>query len=287
MLASAFDFHAPSSLEEALARMQEAEGAKALSGGMSMVPSMNLGILRPESVVSLNHVAGLDHITEEQGRLRLGAMVRHQRVADDPVVRRCAPVLAEAARHIGDVQIRNRGTIGGSIAHADPAADYLPALIALDATMEVASVKGRNSIPARQFFHGPLQTALGPSELIVEIDVPILSAGTGAAYERFARLEGSFSIVNAAALADDSRVVVAIGAATSPPALVEVMVAGGAATDDAARRAGEAAFEACVDAFGDLNAGPEYRRALSRVFARRVAQRALEARLSNVGGEAS
>lgn len=277
MLASTFAFHAPAGLEEALRLMYEVEGAKALSGGMSMVPSMNLGILRPEAVVSLNHVVGLDHMTEEPGMLRLGAMVRHERVASDPIVRRCTPLLAEAARHIGDVQVRNRGTIGGSIAHADPAADYLPVLVALNATIETASVENRRSIPARDFFRGALQTALQPSELLVEVSVPILGSETGTAYERFARLEGSFSIVNAAAIADDSDLVIAIGAVAPAPILVEVPLLP-SGTDEMVERVGQLAFETCADAFGDLNASPEYRRALSRVLARRVAQSALEAR---------
>lgn len=279
MLATAFDFYAPTSISEALELLAEHEGAKVLSGGMSMLPAMNLGILRPEVVVSLNHVAGLDDVVEEDSRLRIGCMVRHGRIAQEPLIQRHVPLLAQAAALVADVQVRNRGTIGGSIAHADPAADYLPVLVALDASIKVASAGGERLIKARDFFVDVLQTALGPAEAVVEIDVPKLAQDTGSAYLRFSRVEGSFAIVNAAAIVGDGEPVIAVGGATAVPVLVPAPFdLSGPDVTQALAQIGDAAYEACADAHGDLNGTPEYRRAMARVFARRATEQALAAR---------
>ena len=189
-----------------------------------MMPAMNLGILRPETVVSLNHIPALDYVEEESDHLRIGSMVRHNRVATDLLIQRHVPILSETAKVIADVQIRHRGTLGGSVAHADPAADYLPVLVALDASIVVASADRERTITARDFFVDVMMTALEPSEAIVRIDVPKLAAGAGSAYKRFARVEGSFAIVNAAAIVGDDVSVVAIGGATATPVLVDATV---------------------------------------------------------------
>jgi carbon-monoxide dehydrogenase medium subunit len=279
MLSSEFEFFAPTGLADALGLLGEHGGAKVLAGGMSMMPAMNLGILRPEVVVSFNHVGALDFVEEESGRLRIGSMVRHNRVATDPLIRRHIPILSEAAAVIGDVQIRHRGTLGGSVAHADPAADYLPVLVALDASIVVASAEGERTLAARDFFVDVMMTALGPGEAVVAIDVPKLAAGAGSAYKRFARVEGSFAIVNAAAIVEaDGGSVIVIGGATATPVLVEARLDPSGSEEEALERAGEAAYAACEDAYGDLSGSPEYRRAMARVFARRALQQALAAR---------
>jgi carbon-monoxide dehydrogenase medium subunit len=235
---------------------------------MSLVPAMNLGISRPAAIVSLNHVPGLDYVEEGPASVRIGAMVRHARVESDPVVGRSFPLLARAASVIGDVQVRNRGTIGGSAAHADPAADYLPVLVALGATLRAAGPGGEREIGARDFFLGVMQTALAPDEVLVEIELPRLPEGAGTAYLRLARLEGSFPIACAAAVVADGTPVVAVGGATPAPVLVE------APPDEVE----EAAREACGSAFGDLSASAEYRRAMAGVYARRAVDAALAAR---------
>jgi carbon-monoxide dehydrogenase medium subunit len=269
MISQEFDFHAPSTVAEAVALLEANPDAKALAGGMSLVPAMNLGIARPAAVISLNRVAGLEYVGDDGGAVRIGAMTRHARIERDPVIARELPLLACAASVIGDVQVRNRGTIGGSAAHADPAADYLPVLLALGATFTVASGSGERTIAARDFFRGVMETALRPDELLVEIQAPKLPPGTGTAYLRLARLEGSFPLASAAAVVDGGPATVAVGGTSAAPFLLEL--------DDpeALDRVEDAAREAAGASFPDLAATAEYRRAMSGVYARRAVEAAL------------
>jgi CO/xanthine dehydrogenase FAD-binding subunit len=264
MLSTEFEFFAPTELGEALGLLEErGEGAKVLSGGMSMMPAMNLGILRPSTVVSLNHVASLDYVTEEADRLLIGCMTRH------------VPFLSEAASSIADVQIRHRGTIGGSVAHADPAADYLPVLVVGGATFRLASARGERMVAADEFFVDVMMTLLEPGEIVIEIQIPKLSAGSGSAYVRLVRVEGSFAIVNAAAVVDGG-LALAVGGATPTPVLVDtssVDVSGGPSAE-LLEEVGDAAYAASEDAYGDLNGSEDYRRSMARVFARRAVEKA-------------
>lgn len=279
MLSTEFQFFAPTELSEALGLVAEhGEGAKVLAGGMSMLPAMNLGILRPDTVVSLNHIRSLDYVDDAGDHLRIGAMVRHERVVQDPLIRQHVPFLSEAAALIADVQIRHRGTIGGSVAHADPAADYLPVMVAANATVKLASTRGERTMKANDFLVDVMITSLEQGEVLAELQVPKLAAGSTSSYARLARVEGSFALVNAAAVVTDGRPTIAIGGATAAPVLVETSVdLSGGASADAIDEIGEAAFRACEDAHGDLHASPEYRRELARVYAKRVVQRALAA----------
>jgi carbon-monoxide dehydrogenase medium subunit len=277
MLAADFEFHTPSDLAEALRLLADkGPGAKVLAGGMSMVPTVNLGLLRPECVVSLNHVAGLDSVDDSGDELRIGALVRHARVAADPAIRSHAPALAAAASVIGDVQVRNRGTIGGSVAHADPAADYLPVLVAFDATIVLQGPNGSREVPAREFFLDVMLTALSADEIVSEVRVPKLPSGGGSAYARLARVEGSFAIVNAAAVVDGARCAIGIGGAVPAPVVVELESA--EADETTLERVATAAREACADAYDDLSGSADYRRAMAGVYARRAVAHALEAR---------
>jgi carbon-monoxide dehydrogenase medium subunit len=265
MLSSEFDFFAPETLSDALRLLGEgAEGTKLLAGGMSMLPAMNLGLLRPSAVVSLNHVHGLDDVEDTGEGLRLGALCRHERIEKDELVRTHVPFLAQAAAMIGDVQIRHRGTIGGSVAHADPAADYLPVLCALDAKVTLASAEAERTLGVREFLLDVMMTALEPDEAVVALEVPKVKAGARSAYVRLARVEGSFAIVNAAAIANGDELVVAIGGATPTPVVVEAPY----------EHVGEAAYDACEDAYGDLSGSPEYRREMARVLASRAGTQA-------------
>ncbi len=281
MLTKEFAFHAPEELNEALGLLGEGGIVKPLAGGMSLVPAMNLGLVRPDTVVSLNRIGGLDYVEDVGASVRLGAMVRHDRVAADPVVRTALPALATAASVIGDVQIRHRGTLGGSLAHADPAADYLPVMAVLRATLRLRSSRGERAVPARDFFVDIMLTDLRPDELLVEVELPKLAEGAGAAYLRLARVEGSFPIVDAAAVVEGVRPTIAIGGATGAPVLVEpdVDVTDGP-SPEALAAIGEVAHTACEDAYGDLNGSAEYRRRLAQVLARRAVETALAARSS-------
>ena len=270
MISQEFDFHAPTTVAEALDLLAaNADDGKALAGGMSLVPAMNLGIARPTTVISLNRLSELDYVREDGDVVRIGAMTRHARIVRDDVVSGRFPLLARAASVIGDVQVRNRGTIGGSIAHADPAADYLPVVLALGATFRVASAAGGRTIAAREFFQGVMATALAPDELLVEIELPLPPPHAGTAYLRLARLEGSFPLANAAAVVDGGPATVAVGGTTAAPFVLEVDDP--EALDDVER----AAREAAVDAFPDLAATAEYRRQMAGVYARRAVEAAL------------
>jgi carbon-monoxide dehydrogenase medium subunit len=273
MISQEFEFHAPPTLAEAITLLAaNADDGKALAGGMSLVPAMNLGIARPTAVISLNRVGELDYVRDDGNVVRIGAMTRHARIESDPVIAESFPLLARAASVIGDVQVRNRGTIGGSVAHADPAADYLPVMLALGATFRAASKSGERTIAAGDFFHGVMSTALAPDELLVEIELPKLSAGTGTAYLRLARLEGSFPLANAATVVNGGPAVVAVGGTTPAPFVVEI--ADPEALDDVEA----AARQAASGAFGDLAATADYRRAMAGIYARRAVEQALAAR---------
>jgi aerobic carbon-monoxide dehydrogenase medium subunit len=273
MISQEFDFHAPPTVAEAVALLAaNKEDGKALAGGMSLVPAMNLGIARPTTVISLNRVDELDYVRDDGDVVRIGAMTRHARIESDAVIAGAFPLLAQAASVIGDVQVRNRGTIGGSVAHADPAADYLPVMLALGATFRAASSKGDRAIGARDFFQGVMATALAPDELLVEIELPKLSTGSGTAYLRLARLEGSFPLASAAAVVDGGPAVVAVGGTTAAPFVVEIDDP--EALDDVEA----AAKDAASSAFGDLAATADYRRAMAGVYARRAVESALAAR---------
>ena len=270
MISQEFEFHAPSTVAEAVELLAaNAEDGKVLAGGMSLVPAMNLGIARPTAVISLNRVSELDYVRDDSDVLRIGAMTRHARIETDQAIVDAFPLLARAASVIGDVQVRNRGTIGGSVAHADPAADYLPVMLALGASFKVASSSGERKIAARDFFQGVMATALAPYELLVEIELRKLPAGTGTSYLRLARLEGSFPLANAAAVVDGGPAVVAVGGTTAAPFLVQVE------SPEALDAVEEAAREAAGGAFDDLAATAEYRRTMAGLYARRAVEAAL------------
>ena len=273
MISQEFAFHSPPSVEEAVALLAaDAEDGKALAGGMSLVPAMNLGIARPSTVVSLNRVAELEYVRDEGASVRIGAMTRHARIASDPVVAAALPLLAQAASVIGDVQVRNRGTIGGSVAHADPAADYLPVVLALGATLTARSSRGERTIAARDFFRGVMATALEPGELLVEIELPKPPAGAGTAYLRLARLEGSFPLANAASVVDGGPAVVAVGGTIAAPFVLDLE------DPEALDAVEQAARDGAAGAFPDLAASADYRRAMAGVYARRAVEAALGAR---------
>ena len=283
MISTEIEFSAPDSLRGVLAVLDEhGYDVTVLSGGMSLLPMMNLGLATPERVVSLNRVEELRSVREEGDQIVIGSRVRHFEVATDPSIGRHCPALAAAARKIGDVQVRNRGTIGGSVSHADPSADYLPALVAHGARIVLESAGGaRRELATEDFFLDLMFTAKEPTELITEIRVPKLPAGGGAAYVRFARVEGSFAIVNAAAVlsGDGGAAWLALGGVGPRPVALDITGHGRSGWDDAAVQAvGDAAFEVSGGATSDAMSDAEYKREMARVYARRVVRAAREAR---------
>ena len=279
MKPASFDYRRAESLEGALDLLAEGgDDAKALAGGQSLVPLLNMRLLRPSLLVDLNTVAGLDGIERANGHVRVGALVRQSALAESALVRRDCPLLAECVPLIGHFVTRNRGTVGGSIAHADGAAELPVALVALGGSVVTASRSGRRELPAEAFFVTHFLTALEPGELVVETVWPAASPGSGFAFEELAQRHGDFALAIAACAlrAEDGRVTEArlcLGAVTERPTLVELELAGRAVDAAAARAAGEAA-RAAVAPFGSMHASPEYLRELTGVLAERAVVRA-------------
>jgi carbon-monoxide dehydrogenase medium subunit len=281
-----FEYYAPRTRQEALELLSEHAGeAKVLAGGQSLVPSMNFRLAQPSILVDLNGVEDLFGIQpHEEGGLLVRAMTRHRSVERSPLVAERAPLIFEAMPYIAHPQIRNRGTFGGSLAHADPAAE-LPALaVALDAQVRVQNATGDRWIPASDFFLGLFTTVLEPDEMLVEVAIPPLPAHTGTAFEEFARRHGDYALVGAAAvvtLADDGTVadsrLVFLSVGDMP--LLGLSAAGGLKGQrptEAAIRAAAEALDADIDPQADIHATAEYRRHLCHVLARRTLMRAAQ-----------
>ncbi len=225
MITAEFDYEAPADLDRLLDILRrDAEDTKLLAGGMTLVPMLNLGLLSPDLLISLRDIPDLSGVIEQPDCIVVGAMTRHHVVASDPLVRRFAPLLGLSAGLIGDVQVRNRGTLGGSLAHADPAANYLPAVIALESDIALAGSSGRRVVPAKDFFCGIMTTQLERDELIVSVKIPKQIMLTGCGFRKFTRVKGNFPIVCAAALWDFEKDTgkLVIGGVTATPAIVDV-----------------------------------------------------------------
>jgi CO/xanthine dehydrogenase FAD-binding subunit len=283
-----FAYHAPASVDEAVALLGRYGGeAKLLAGGQSLVPLLNFRLSRPAALVDLNRVAELAYIREDGDHVRLGAMTRQRAIEFSPVIRRRLPLLAEATALVGHLPIRTRGTIGGSLAHADPSAEYPTALAALGGHVVVRSPRGERTLAAGELFQGYLTTTLAADELLVEVRLPAMPAGAGFAFEEFSRRHGDFAIVGIAAVVvgsggrcDSARLVTA-GAGPVPRRLraaEEILERDGlseAAIEAAARRAAE-----LVDPQSDIHASAAYRRNLTRVLTTRALRRAITRTLS-------
>ena len=279
-----FDYHAPTSLDEAVALLQRYSGdAKILAGGQSLMPLLNFRLSRPAALVDLNRIASLAYIREENGQVRLGAMTRQRTIEFSPVVARRLPLLSEATKWVGHLPIRTRGTIGGSIAHADPSAEYPAVLTALEGEVVASGPKGERVVKAKDLFLTYLTTSLESDEVISEIRLPVMPVGAGFALEEFARRHGDFAIVAIAAMVvrDAARCkqarLATAGAGPVPVRLraaEEILERDGvtdAAIDAAARRAAE-----LVSPDSDIHASADYRRHLTMVLTRRALKRALK-----------
>ncbi|MFC8427784.1 FAD binding domain-containing protein [Streptomyces sp. NPDC057253] len=276
MIPPTFDYARPSSVEDAVRVLAEGgEDAKVLAGGQSLLPLLRLRLAFPELVVDVGRVPGLTGVREEGDTLVVGALTTHHDVVRDPLVRRHAGLLAAATAGVGDPAVRHRGTLGGSLAHADPAGDLPAVALALDAELVAVGPGGRRAIPAREFFVDYLQTALDPDELLVEIRIP-KADGWGFHYEKFHRVAQAWAVVGVAVLVrrDDGHIAEArIGLTNmgSTPlratATEEALTGGGDAP--AVARAAESAAEGTRPP-RDLSGSPEYRAQLARVLTRRA-----------------
>ena len=277
-----FAYESPTEVADAVALLA-AHGADArpLAGGQSLVPLLNFRLARPAVLVDLNRIAALANVAVEDGTLRIGAMARQAAVEAAPAVARGWPILIEAIGHIAHPQIRNRGTIGGSLAHNDPAAELPAVMLALDAEMTAQGPAGTRAIAAGDFFTDTMETALAADELLTRIAVPALPEGTGWSFHEAARRQGDFALVAACVLLRpasggglDARVVVT-GIGNGPvrvPAAEAILAAPGAA-GDACEAAGAAAAEA-VEPMDDPHAPAWYRRRLVAALTARASMEA-------------
>jgi len=281
MHAAPFDYERPATLDEAFSLLGK-EGARPLAGGHSLLPAMKLRVSSPTTLVDIGRIPGMGAIEQNGGGLTIGALTTHEAVAASEVVAADCPLLAETARHIGDAQVRARGTIGGSIAHADPAADYPTALLALGATVNTASAGGTRQIAAGDFFVDIFTTALEPGELVTSVTVPSMPAGTGGAYVKHRHPASSYAVVGVAALVmlDGASITgarLAVGGVAGKPVTVDVSgLAGQAPSAEAFASAAAAVGEALDNPLGDLYASGEFRVHLAGVLARRALAAAAE-----------
>ena len=284
MAAAKFDYHAPSSVEEALNLLSGNDDAKILAGGHSLIPMMKTGLAAPGALVDLGKVGGLSYVNESDGGLAIGAMTTYSELATSDAVASNAAVLGEAAASVADPQVRNMGTIGGSLAHADPAGDLPAVAVALNAQLVATSSRGERVISADDFFVDLFTTALEPDEIVTEIRIPSLGSNTGAAYAKMANKASHYAIVGVAAVVsvDDSgnctsaRIgVTGAGASASRAEESESRLVG-SSLDDAAifSAAGHAADG--IELNEDIHASAEYREHLTKVFALRAIRSAVE-----------
>jgi aerobic carbon-monoxide dehydrogenase medium subunit len=277
-----FEYHRPRSLDEALSVL--GEESRPLAGGHSLLPLMKLRLSTPEALVDLAGVPGLDAIEEDGDGLRIGALATHGSVAASELVRSRCPVLAETAALIGDAQVRNRGTLGGSVAHADPAADYPTVLKALGARIAVAGSGGERDVAADEFFVDVFTTALQPGELVVASKVPSTPSGTGAAYLKHRHPASFYAVVAVAAVASvgDGSCTAArltIGGVMGTPvdaAAAADSLAGAPTSEESAAAAAEKVADALPSPMSDTYASGEYRVHLATVLAKRAVLTAFE-----------
>ncbi len=274
-----FEYYAPKTVKEAVGLLQQNEGdAKVLAGGQSLMPVLNMRLARPAVIVDLNRTDGLSYIREENGTLAIGALTRQREMERSNAVKSRNPLLHAATLFIGHPQIRNRGTVGGSIAHADPAAEDPAAAVALGAEMVVSGPEGDRTIPAEDFFVTALTTSLEPAEILKEIRFPALPTGAGWSFIEVARRHGDFALAGAAvtlSLSDgvcSQANVVVFGVAPVPLRVTaaERLLAGEKPSDKLFEAAGQKASEAIEEPMEDIHASAEFRRHLAGVMAKRA-----------------
>ena len=273
MIPSPFDYLCPASLDEATALLElHGADAKVLAGGHSLLPAMKLRLAQPKTVIDLGRIADLNYVRESNGHIAIGAMTTHHTIEASELLKQKCPLLPEVAAQIGDVQVRNRGTIGGSVVHADPAADWPAAILALDAELEVAGINGRRSVRATEFFVDMMQSAVQPNEILVEIRVP--ATAKSVAYVKFAQKASGFAIAGVAAVVDKQAKSVRVGITGVAPkayraARVEQALRGKTLNQESIAQAAEKARDG-VEALNDIHASAEFRAHLAVVHTRRA-----------------
>lgn len=287
-----FEYVAPRSIEEVVDVLRESpDDSTLLAGGQSLVPLLNMRMAQPRVVIDLNRVRGLDALERTPaGGIRVGAMVRQRRLETDPVVRDKLPLIAEAARHIAHVPIRTRGTIGGSLAHADPAAELPATVAALGGRLLLRGAKGDRAVPATEFIAGALTTAIEPGELLVAVDFEPAREGAGWGFGEVARTHGAFALAGAAAILHVARggeidfarlALLGVGSVPYVPEWLEGMTVREAPDESLFARIGARVGEE-IAPLDDIHASADYRRRVAAVLTARALRDA--AARSNGGG---
>jgi len=284
MITHPFTYQAPATIEEAVQALGKNGDAKVIAGGHSLLPLMKLGLAQPETLVDLRRIASLRQIRTDGGAIVIGALATHRDIAHNETVRAKLAALADASGDIGDLHVRARGTIGGSLAHADSAADEPAPTLAYDATIVAIGPKGRRDIPARDFFKGTFETALAADEILAEVRFPTPTGRTGGAYAKFPHPASGFAVTGVAAVVtiksdgtiERAAIAVAGAAAAAYRATATERALTGTKGD--AKAIAEAAAKAAdgITALSDLAASAEYRKHLVTVYAKRAIERALQ-----------
>ncbi len=276
MIPSQFDYHRPTTLDEALRLLSQSEDAKVLAGGHSLLPAMKLRLAQPKTIVDVGRIADLNYIREQNGLIAIGAMTTHFEIESSALLKDKCPLLPELALHIGDVQVRNKGTFGGSLVHADPAADWPAAVLALNAEFEIAGPNGRRTVKAADFFVEMMQTAVQPNEILREVRMPVTPKSV--AYAKFAQKASGFAIAGVAVLVNKQARTASIGitgVAAKPyrATAVEKYLQGKELSAELIRAASSKAADG-IDPLNDIHASAEFRAHLAQVQCRRALERA-------------
>jgi aerobic carbon-monoxide dehydrogenase medium subunit len=281
VIPASFDYMRATSLRDALGILAQGEGTKIIAGGHSLLPVMKFRLAQPARLLDIAGLAELRGVEEYRKGVRIGATTTYRDVLESQLVRERFPLVAECTEHIGDWQVRNRGTVGGSLAHADPASDMPAVMLALDATFNVRSKRGRRAIKAREFFQGPFATALAEDELLLNIVLPPLPRGAGTAYLSQAQAASGYALAGVAAIVARSRKTVshAVVALTGVGEMSQLVAAadqlvGTKAEPEVLARVAAASLDG-IDVQGDIHAPAPYRRHLAQVLVRRALEKAL------------
>jgi len=285
MIAQSFQYEAPGTLAEAISMLHKyGEEAKVLSGGHSLIPMMKLRFANPECLIDINGIPGLAHIKEEGGVIKIGALTREAEIEHSDLLKKHFPIFADVTKLIADPQVRNRGTIGGNLAHGDAANDHPAVMLALNATIIATGSDGERSIPIDEFFHGFYMTELQFGEILTEIQIPVPPAGTGSAYHKLERKVGDYATAGVAIqLTLDSKGVctaAGIGLTNVNPVPLrasrsEKALIGKPITDETIAEAAKYASEDCSPS-ADLRGSEEYKRAMVAVLVKRMIHKAVE-----------
>ena len=282
MIPGSFEYFAPTALDEALSLLQEhGDDAKVLAGGHSLIPTMKLRLAEPAVIIDIARIGSLKGISESDGKLVIGALTTHHELESSDLVQQKVPLLAQTAAEIGDVQVRNKGTIGGSLAHADPAADWSAAILALDADIQIAGPNGERTVKATDFFQGLFETDLGDDEILTAIHVSIPDANTKGTYLKLHQVASGFALAGVAVVLTKSgdtcqSVAVGITGVSDAPyraSSVESDLAGAALTAENIAAAAEKAVDG-ISALEDIHASQAYRQNLAKVYTRRAIESA-------------